>query len=426
MFEHRVAAGAVRWCFAGIVASLLLSHTATATLPPTLTPTPTATPGTIQITVVQPAASGLVPVAGTAVSSNPCFQPTTCLDDGQIRSAGSTDSNGIANLPVFFLGAVTNVLRADIGGVFLRSLALSETTLVIDPISEAAVRLIDMNSLDHYDMPRLARILTAVRDANAGTDFAGLSLDAAVELAMTIAVNDPVATAALQDMITPTPTYTPITPTSTATRSSTPTPSYTPTPTATNTRLPTAAPLSCLGDCDGDGQVTINELITAVNEALGTQLATGCPYVTEPDGVPAIDDLVTAVNNALNQCTARAGLPDLVPYAIYVDDAATCGALPPMQVCVANIGEAPAAATTVFLNDGEDEFTVGALKPGETQCIDRPRLGGDITVTVDAADDLAEAREDNNRTTFQVPFPPEVPTCTPTLTPTRPPSPTAT
>lgn len=59
----------------------------------------------------------------------------------------------------------------------------------------------------------------------------------------------------------PTPTVTG-TPDSTATA----TPPDEPTPTATG-----GAPLCC-GDCDGTGQVTINELITAVNYAL-----TGCP-----------------------------------------------------------------------------------------------------------------------------------------------------
>jgi hypothetical protein len=43
--------------------------------------------------------------------------------------------------------------------------------------------------------------------------------------------------------------------------------------------LPPAAGAQCCGDCDGDGQVSINELITAVNNALG-QCASGSPTPT--------------------------------------------------------------------------------------------------------------------------------------------------
>lgn len=76
----------------------------------------------------------------------------------------------------------------------------------------------------------------------------------------------------------------------------TPTPTFSPTPTATQ-------PVStCVGDCDGDGSVSISELIAGVNIALGTQPLSRCPAFDPDGGGVAISDLVTAVNNALDGC----------------------------------------------------------------------------------------------------------------------------
>jgi len=90
----------------------------------------------------------------------------------------------------------------------------------------------------------------------------------------------------------------------------TPTPSRTPnvgTPTRTGnvTRTPTATPNGggCVGDCDGNGMVTINDLILGVNIALGFQPVSACPAF-DPDGggTVTVDELIQGVNNALNGC----------------------------------------------------------------------------------------------------------------------------
>lgn len=75
-----------------------------------------------------------------------------------------------------------------------------------------------------------------------------------------------------------------------------PTPdSSTPTPT------PQATP--CDGDCNGDGSVTVNELIVCVNMALGTSDAChACD--ANGDGAVTINEIIAAVNNALNGCPA--------------------------------------------------------------------------------------------------------------------------
>jgi hypothetical protein len=63
----------------------------------------------------------------------------------------------------------------------------------------------------------------------------------------------------------------------------------------------------CVGDCNGSGDVTVNEIITLVNIALGAEhvadwldgLASG---TTDADVTVAL--IIQAVNAALNNCPA--------------------------------------------------------------------------------------------------------------------------
>lgn len=88
--------------------------------------------------------------------------------------------------------------------------------------------------------------------------------------------------------------------TRTPTRTPTPGPPASPTATPTLTRAPGSA---CPGDCNGDGQVTIDELVKGVNIALGQQLLAACPaFDRGGDGQVTIDDLIAAVNAALTGC----------------------------------------------------------------------------------------------------------------------------
>lgn len=90
-----------------------------------------------------------------------------------------------------------------------------------------------------------------------------------------------------------------------------PTPTETPDPTATATATPSVTPSStvavCIGNCSGDGAVTVDELVSLLNIALGAKPASVCP-----EGIPtgaAVDValLVRAVANALGGCGAGAG-----------------------------------------------------------------------------------------------------------------------
>jgi hypothetical protein len=96
-------------------------------------------------------------------------------------------------------------------------------------------------------------------------------------------------------------------PVGTPATSPTPTPSpsqpiATPTPTPTATASPTET-TGCVGDCSGDGNVTINELITLVKIALGSAPITACPVGdVNHDGLIEVNEIVIAVNHTLSGC----------------------------------------------------------------------------------------------------------------------------
>ena len=90
-------------------------------------------------------------------------------------------------------------------------------------------------------------------------------------------------------LVAPTPTFT-----------ATPFPTITPTPTASPT---TFIPQACPGDCNGDGMVSIDELLTAVSIGLGSTPLSECAVVdANGDGIVTVDEIIQATNRALNGC----------------------------------------------------------------------------------------------------------------------------
>jgi hypothetical protein len=76
-----------------------------------------------------------------------------------------------------------------------------------------------------------------------------------------------------------------------------------PPPSATAARPPTATPVPCPGDCDGDGRVSIDELVLSVRIALGEADQTVCRAAsTDGDATVSIAELVRAVGAALEGC----------------------------------------------------------------------------------------------------------------------------
>jgi len=82
-----------------------------------------------------------------------------------------------------------------------------------------------------------------------------------------------------------------------------PTPTKTPTSTPTATPSATSPPPPCIGDCDGNGIVTVNEILLMVNIALGNLPASACTAGdANHDGTITINEILAAVNSALNGC----------------------------------------------------------------------------------------------------------------------------
>lgn len=71
---------------------------------------------------------------------------------------------------------------------------------------------------------------------------------------------------------------------------------------------------SCSGDCNADGAVTIDELITAVGIALDARAADSCTASDiDSNGRVSIDELVRAVSSALNGCVPLPQTPTPTP-----------------------------------------------------------------------------------------------------------------
>ena len=83
---------------------------------------------------------------------------------------------------------------------------------------------------------------------------------------------------------------------------------------------PAASP-PCVGDCGGDGQVVVTELITCVNIALGSAAPQTCAACdSDGDGQVTINELIASVNNALGGCptptpTVASPTPTVAPTA---------------------------------------------------------------------------------------------------------------
>ncbi len=58
----------------------------------------------------------------------------------------------------------------------------------------------------------------------------------------------------------------------------------------------------CAGDCNGDGVVSVDELVTLADIALDEQDVAACPARASHDGRITVDDIVRAVTHAISGC----------------------------------------------------------------------------------------------------------------------------
>lgn len=62
---------------------------------------------------------------------------------------------------------------------------------------------------------------------------------------------------------------------------------------------------ACVGDCNGDTAITVDEILLGVNIALGLTPMSACaPFDTDASGTLTVDELVASVDGALRGCTA--------------------------------------------------------------------------------------------------------------------------
>lgn len=86
-----------------------------------------------------------------------------------------------------------------------------------------------------------------------------------------------------------------------------------------------AGATGCGGDCDGDGTVTVAELVTMINVALGERQLDDCtPGDADGNGSIEVDDLIRAINHALLGCSDVEPIPfktrvdhPFEPYFVY-------------------------------------------------------------------------------------------------------------
>ena len=68
------------------------------------------------------------------------------------------------------------------------------------------------------------------------------------------------------------------------------------------------APAPCAGDCNGDGTVTVDDLLQVISIAFGDAALDSCRSVdVDGDGMVRVDELLTAVQRALTGCSMPAG-----------------------------------------------------------------------------------------------------------------------
>lgn len=277
-----------------LTATVTPSPTVTGSATATATPTGTGSPtpiGTFRIRgqVLGPAPSGMTanrglrPLANEATDLFTCEQPEVCLrqmtpaeqhtftdDDG--RFVFSLSREILVRRLYVMIQVVVGQTRCRLlltprDLAFLASFAggaagIEDLELSVDPLTEAAARLLDAAGVNDFSDEAIADILGAVDAANADSRFDGLGVDAANDLAESTAAADPLVQLLLEEgRATPTPT-----------------------------------PLACSGDCGADGEVTVDELVRGVR--ILRQLS-------EPSLCPSFDgDLLAAVTRALAGCSA--------------------------------------------------------------------------------------------------------------------------
>jgi hypothetical protein len=198
----------------------------------------------------------------------------------------------------------------DVGG---RVLGSYTADLLYDP-TKVVIRDVLGGSSDEF---ALAPSTNPASFASGSTPVAGLNLSSAVSPSGEVAV----ARVLLENMAGPGDAYNFIvSPTGVSDPGGSPiaavtgacavfvaAPSATPAPSPTPTPPPASV---CVGDCDNDSNVTVDEIITGVAIALGIREVSTClPFDGDGDGEVVVTEIVSAVNSSLVGCPVPSPTP---------------------------------------------------------------------------------------------------------------------
>ncbi len=122
---------------------------------------------------------------------------------------------------------------------------------------------------------------------------------------------------------------------------------------------------ACVGDCGGDGEVTVNELVRGVNIALELAAPDTCTAMDgNQDGQVTVAELVLAVNGALNGCATAVATPTPTPTP-------TEAVASPTPACDESDGTAAVSATSASPESGRG--------PLDATCVTVENAGGTRT-----------------------------------------------
>lgn len=127
---------------------------------------------------------------------------------------------------------------------------------------------------------------------------------------------------------------------------------------------------SCVGDCNGDGVVAIDELVLAVDIALDGASLSECANLDDGQGIVTVDRLIAAVNSALCDCQACA---EATPTPTVVEDTPTATpAVSTWHVDDYEIGDSDCEQPieSAVLNALESEYTVHRFDDGHVEIDD--------------------------------------------------------
>lgn len=257
-----------------------MTLTPTPTVVPTSTPTPT--PSSTETSTATPTLS-FTPTA-TSVPTNTPGPNDCCACTAGVPVVCGPPTDGSC-------GACAVVFGASCDGLSGQCIAFTATPTATASVTETATHT-----------PSATPTVPATPTAT--------SIPTATETATPSTTPTSTVTATAESTDSPTATAT-ASPTSSETPTETPAPPATDTPTQLATFTPTV--VACVGDCDGLGQVTIDELLTMVNIALDNTPVGACTAGDRNhDGSISVDEILAAVNNALNGCTGAASMQGAV------------------------------------------------------------------------------------------------------------------